>query len=115
LTYDYVSRVLSYVKSGSLEISYDSTPLVRIEAEKNQRMIDILSDVKEILPIRNFIFKINKIKKISSNLSEDEITLVITEKGQPLAVLGENAKPGLFSRLFTGKNLEVTRRKSKTG
>lgn len=47
MTYDYVSRVLSYVKSGSLEISYDSTPLVRIEAEKNQRMIDILSDVKK--------------------------------------------------------------------
>jgi len=32
-------------------------------------------------------------------------------KGKPLAKLGSEAKPGL-SRIFTGKNLEITRKKS---
>jgi len=86
---------------------------VRIEAEKHQMKIEFLSDIHELLSIRNFIFKINKIKKISSNLSEDIITLVITEKGKPVAIMGKNAKPGLFSRLITGKNLQLSKLKKE--
>ena len=80
--------------------------MIRIVAKDNERKIDILSDTKQLATIRNFIFKINKIKKISSNLSKENITLIIMDNGKPLAKIGQDAKPG-FSRFFTGKNMEI--------
>lgn len=109
MSYDYASKMLSYIKSGALSISYDDQPFLSIESKDNQRLVDIKSDIEEVLPVKNLILKINKIKKISSNLSDASITLVITEKGKPLVKLGEDAKPGLLSKLITGKNLEISK------
>jgi hypothetical protein len=112
MSYDYASHLLSYIKSGTLEISYDSQPFVRIESKGNERKIEILSD--DLNSIQNFLFRINKFKRIAKGLSEKNITLLVMNKGKPLAKLGSNAKPGL-SRILTGKNLEITRKKSNDG
>ena len=116
MSYDYASRMLSYIKSGTLDITYDDQPLLSIGAKNNERTIDIRTDMAELMSLRNFIFKINKLKKISSNLKDESITLLITENGKPLATLGEDAKPGFLSRIFAGKNIEISKfgKKSKT-
>jgi hypothetical protein len=109
MSYEYASHLLSYIKSGTIEISYDSQPLVRIGSQGNERKIDLLSD--DLNSIQNFLFRINRFKRIAKGLSEKNITLLVMSKGKPLAKLGSEAKPGL-SRIFTGKNLEITRKKS---
>jgi hypothetical protein len=110
MSYEYVSQLLSYIKSGTIEISYDSQPLVRIESQGNERKIELLSD--DLNSMQNFLFRINRLKRIAKGLSEKNITLLVMSKGEPLAKLGSEAKPGL-SRIFTGKNLEITRKKIK--
>jgi hypothetical protein len=110
MSYDYASHLLSYIKSGTIEISYDSQPLVRIESQGNQRKIELLSN--ELSSIQNFLFRINRFKRIAKGLSEKQITLLVISNGKPLAKLGSDAEPGL-SRIFTGKNLEITRQKIK--
>ncbi len=110
MSYDFASQLLSYIKSGTLEISYDSQPFVRIESRGNERKIDLFSD--NLNPVQNFLFRINRFKRIAKGLSEKNITLLVLSKGKPLAKLGRDAKPGL-SRIFTGKNLEITRKKIK--
>lgn len=109
MSYEYASHLLSYIKSGTLEISYDSRPLVRIESQGNERKIELLSD--DLNSIQNFLFRINRFKRIARGLSEKNITLLVLSKGKLLVKLGSDAKPGL-SRIFTGKNLEVARKKS---
>jgi hypothetical protein len=108
MSYEYASHLLSYIKSGTLEISYDSRPLVRIESQGNERKIELLSD--DLNSIQNFLFRINRFKRIAKGLSEKNITLLVISKGK-LVKLGSEAKPGL-SRIFTGKNLEIARKKS---
>jgi len=109
MSYDFASQLLSYIKSGTLEISYDSKSFVRIESKGNERKIEIFSD--DLNSMQTFLFRINRFKRIAKGLSEKNITLLIMRKGKLLAKLGGGAKPGL-SRIFTGQHLEITRKKS---
>lgn len=108
MSYDFASQLLSYIKSGTIEISYDSQSFLRIESNGNERKIEIFSD--DLNSMQNFLFRINMFKRIANGLSEKNITLLIMSKGKLLAKLGGDAKPGL-SRILTGKHLEITRKK----
>ena len=52
MSYDYASRMLSYIKSGTLDITYDDQPLLSIGAKNNERTIDIRTDMAELMPLR---------------------------------------------------------------
>ena len=97
----------SFELIGNLIISTDS-PFVNIKFDDKQIYVDIISSEikKSIFPLSSLRLR-NLAVKISKWLNDNNLTAILSYKGEVLALSGKNAKASPILKVVSGNNIEI--------
>jgi hypothetical protein len=98
-----------YYMSGSLKISINDTPKIKLVLDKKRIIVDILSLSEIINHNSNLgLFKRLKDGKIFANiLAEKGLTIFIVRNGIEVSILGKEAKPRISKYITKNKYIEI--------
>lgn len=102
------ANFLTYLESGSLKISTDNAPSINFTATKDSRIIDIINIPIKISNKPGLIKQLSEAKDLAKKLKQENITLEIRLKGEPVLKLGEKANPKLARVVTLSSNIEIT-------
>ncbi|MBI3842002.1 MAG: hypothetical protein HY295_02460 [Thaumarchaeota archaeon] len=101
-------KLLKGIKTGSLHVSENGKNSLKIVADGNDKIIDIIDFSSNIPSTQEIFTKLSEAKKFAEKLKEQNITLRISHKGKMVMKLGKEANPKL-SRLITRSDaVEIT-------
>ena len=106
--FDIPANFLSFIQSGSLKIACDGDPSITFLAEGDSRIIDIIDIPIEIEKRPGLIKQLSEAKDLAKNLKQQNITLEIRLRGEPVLKLGEKANPKLAKIVTLSNSIEIT-------
>ena len=106
--FDLPANFLSFLQSGSLKITYNDTSSINFTTEDNSRIIDIIDIPIEITKRPGLIKQLSEAKDLAKSLKQENITLEIRLKGEPVLKLGEKANPKLAKIVTLSSDIEIT-------
>ncbi len=106
--FDLPANFLSFLQNGNLKITCDGTPSINFTAEDNSKIIDIIDIPIEITKRPGLIKQLSEAKDLAKNLKQENITLEVRLKGEPVLKLGEKANPKLAKIVTLSNNIEIT-------
>jgi len=106
--FDIPANFLSFLQSGSLKVRCDGAPSITFLAEGDSRIIDIIDIPIEIEKKPGLIKQLSEAKDLAKNLKQQNITLEIRLRGEPVLKLGEKANPKLAKIVTLSNSIEIT-------
>ena len=106
--FDLPANFLSFLNSGALKVACDGNPSINFIVEDSSRIIDIIDIPIEITKRPCLIKQLSEAKDLAKNLKQENITLEIRLKGEPVLKLGEKANPKLAKIITLSNNIEIT-------
>ena len=106
--FDLPANFLSFLQNGSLKITYNDTSSINFTTEDNSRIIDIIDIPIEITKRPGLIKQLSEAKDLAKSLKQENITLEIRLKGEPVLKLGEKANPKLAKIVTLSSDIEIT-------
>jgi len=101
-------KLLKGIKTGSLHVSENGKNSLKIVADGNDKIIDIIDFSSNIPTTQEIFTRLSEAKKFAEKLRDQNITLRISHKGKIVMKLGKEANPKL-SRLITRSDaVEIT-------
>ena len=106
--FDLPANFLSFLNNGGLKVTCDDTPSINFTVEDNSRIIDIINIPIEIEKRPSLIKQLSEAKDLAKNLKQENITLEIRLRGEPVLKLGEKANPKLAKIVALSGDIEIT-------
>ena len=106
--FDLPANFLSFLQSGNLKVSCNNTPSINFITEGNSKIIDIIDIPIDITKRPRLIKQLSEAKDLAKNLKQENITLEVRLKGEPVLRLGEKANPKLAKIVTLSNNIEIT-------
>ena len=106
--FDLPANFLSFLQSGSLKVRCGDAPSINFITEGNSKIIDIIDIPIEITKRPSLIKQLSEAKDLAKNLKQENITLEVRLKGEPVLKLGEKANPKLAKIVTLSNNIEIT-------
>ena len=106
--FDLPANFLSFLNNGGLKVTCDGAPSINFTVEGNSRIIDIIDIPIEITKRPGLIKQLSEAKDLAKKLKQENITLEIRLKGEPVLKLGENANPKLAKIVTLSSSIEIT-------
>ena len=106
--FDLPANFLSFLNNGGLKVTCDDTPSINFTVEDNSRIIDIINIPIEIEKRPGLIKQLSEAKHLAKNLKQENITLEIRLRGEPVLKLGEKANPKLAKIVALSGDIEIT-------
>ena len=106
--FELPANFLSFLHSGNLKIRYGDSPSINFITEGNSKIIDIIDIPIEITKRPGLIKQLSEAKDLAKNLKQENITLEIRLKGEPVLKLGEKTNPKLAKIVTLSNNIEIT-------
>jgi len=102
---DWLSKALGSAKEGTLAISFESEPAVKIAISNGTLAIDLLEPrMFRMSEDETGLFdKLKTASEFARKLSDNGVTLSFLRKGKEAVRLGKNARPTL-SKIVTGSD-----------
>jgi hypothetical protein len=102
---DWASKILHHAKTGTLEISYDRQPSVKINIEGDRINVDLLRpELFKVSDDETGLFdKLKTASEFGRKLSDNDVTMSFLRKGKEVVRLGRDARPTL-SKVVTRSN-----------
>lgn len=99
---DLLSKALRSAKKGTLAISYENKPAVKIAIKNGTLAVDLLEPtIFRISEDETGLFdKLKTASEFARKLSDNEVTLSFLRKGKEALLLGKGARPTL-SKIVT--------------
>jgi hypothetical protein len=102
---DWLSKALRSAKEGTLAISFENEPAVKIAINNGTLAVDLLEPT--IFRISEdetgLMDKLKTASEFAHKLSDNGVTLTILRKGKEAVLLGKDARPTL-SKMVTGSD-----------
>jgi hypothetical protein len=102
---DWLSKALRSAKEGTLAISFENEPAVKIAINNGTLAVDLLEPT--IFRISEdetgLMDKLKTASEFARKLSDNGVTLAILRKGKEAMLLGKDARPTL-SKMVTGSD-----------
>ena len=105
--FDLPANFLSFLQSGNIKIRCGDSPSINFITEDNSKIIDIIDIPIEITKRPNLIKQLSEAKDLAKNLKQENITLEVRLKGEPVLKLGEKANPKLAKIVTLSNNIEI--------
>jgi len=102
---DWLSKALRYAKEGTLAISFENKPAVKIAIDKGTLAVDLLEPTIFRIPEdeTGLFDKLKTASEFGRKLSDNGVTLAFLRKGKEAVLLGKDARPTL-SKMVTGSD-----------
>lgn len=99
---DWLSSALSSAKEGSLSISFENKPAVKIGINNGTLAVDLLEPTTFKIPEDDtgLFDKLKTAAEFGRKLSDNGVTISFLRKGKEAVRLGKDAKP-TFSKMVT--------------
>ena len=107
-SFDLPANFLSFLQGGSLKVTCDDAPSINFMVEGSSRIVDVIDIPIEITNRPGLIKGLSEAKDLSKNLKQQNITLEIRLKGEPVLKLGEKANPKLAKIVTLSGDIEIT-------
>ena len=107
-SFDLPANFLSFLQGGSLKVTCGGTPSINFMAEGSSRIIDVIDIPIEITKRPGLIKQLSEAKDLAKSLKQENITLEIRLKGEPVLKLGEKANPKLAKIVTLSSDIEIT-------
>ena len=102
------ANFLIWLKSGSLKIKSGEKESINFLATKNSRVIDIIEIPIKVSKKLGLIKQLSEARKLAKKLKQENITLEIKFKGQPVLKLGDKANPKIAKIITLSNDIEIT-------
>ena len=99
---------LSYLEHGSVKVTCHGDPSIDFIVKDDLRIIDVIDIPIEITKRPGLIKQLSEAKDLARNLDEQNITLEIRLKGDPVLKLGQRANPKLAKIITLSNHIEIT-------
>ena len=106
--FDLPANFLSFLHSGSLEVTCNGDPSIKFMVEGNSRIVDIIDVPIEVTKKPGLIKQLSEAKDLAKNLKQEHITLEVQLKGETVLKLGEQANPKLAKIVTLSGDIEIT-------
>lgn len=102
---DWLSKALGSAKGGTLVISFENEPAVKIAISNSTLAIDLLEPGRFRIPEdeTGLFDKLKTASEFARKLSDNGVTLSFRRKGKEAVRLGKDARPTL-SKIVTGSD-----------
>ena len=106
----WIGQALHTASSGSVGISFEEVPAVKIKMEDNRINVDLLNP--EFLKLDNddtgLMDKLKTASEFGSKLSENGVTISFLRNGKEAVRLGKDARPTLSKLITRSDDLQLT-------
>ena len=104
---DLPTHFLSFFSGGTLKIAYNDIQSINFISTQNTLIIDILDIPIKISKKPGIIKQLTGAKNFAKKLKQENHTLEIRLKGDPILKLGANANPKLAKIVTLSNNIEI--------
>lgn len=101
------TMILKSIKKGKIKIKENDKNSVEINVENNIINVNLIDVSLNVPPNMGILKKLSEARDFAKNLTDQDLTVKISNRGRPVLKLGKGAKPK-FSRLVTkSKSVEI--------
>ncbi|MFL6493568.1 MAG: hypothetical protein ACJ70N_02055 [Nitrososphaera sp.] len=106
---DWISKALRSVKRGTLEISFENQPAVKIAISNDTLAVDLLEPTIFRIPEdeTGLFDKLKTASEFARKLSDNGVTLSFLRKGREAVTLGKDAKPTLSKMVTRSDDIQL--------
>jgi hypothetical protein len=106
---DWISKALRSVKRGTLEISFENQPAVKIAISNDTLAVDLLEPTIFRIPEdeTGLFDKLKTASEFARKLSDNGVTLSFLRKGREAVTLGKDARPTLSKMITRSDDIQL--------
>jgi hypothetical protein len=106
---DWISKALRSVKGGTLEISFENQPAVKIAISNDTLAVDLLDPTVFKIPEdeTGMFDKLKTASEFARKLSDNGVTLSFLRKGREAVTLGKDARPTLSKMITRSDDIQL--------
>ena len=106
---DWISKALRSIKRGTLEISFENQPAVKIAISNDTLAVDLLEPTIFRIPEdeTGLFDKLKTASEFARKLSDNGVTLSFLRKGREAVTLGKDARPTLSKMITRSDDIQL--------